>query len=217
MHPCRPQRSRYRFAFPKEWHTPRIPGFGEIDWAKFMAKLREIGYSGPVCIEVEDDTFGKSLEGRKSALQVARNVLKLPILQLYDEIHLPGIGGNDRPFPSAPHSDGQGARGRLPARRQIPRGLEVCIKPYFVKRAAQLLSGTGVKVGAVIGFPHTGNKCHLNPSATKPSLPAKKTAPLKSTWLSISAKALGGDWDFVEPRYSCSLQRRRTNTARKLR
>jgi len=63
------------FAFPKEWHTPRIPGFGEVDWAKFMARLYEVGYSGPVCIEVEDDTFGKNLEGRQTALKVARNVL----------------------------------------------------------------------------------------------------------------------------------------------
>jgi sugar phosphate isomerase/epimerase len=63
------------FAFPKEWHTPRIPGFGDIDWAKFMGVLCEIGYSGPLCIEVEDDTFGKSLEGRQTALKVARNVL----------------------------------------------------------------------------------------------------------------------------------------------
>lgn len=63
------------FAFPKEWHTPRIPGFGEIDWPKFMAKLREIDYQGALCIEVEDDTFGKSLEGRQAALKVARNVL----------------------------------------------------------------------------------------------------------------------------------------------
>lgn len=63
------------FAFPKEWHTPRIPGFGEIDWAKFMAKLHEIGYNGPVCIEVEDGSFGQSLEGRQTALKLARNVL----------------------------------------------------------------------------------------------------------------------------------------------
>jgi sugar phosphate isomerase/epimerase len=64
------------FAFPKDWHTPRIPGFGEIDWGKFMAKLREIGYAGRMCIEVEDETFGKTLEGRQSALKIARNVLK---------------------------------------------------------------------------------------------------------------------------------------------
>ena len=63
------------FAFPKEWHTPRIPGLGDINWARFMAALYEIGYDGPVCIEVEDDTFGKTLEGRKQALRVARNVL----------------------------------------------------------------------------------------------------------------------------------------------
>ena len=30
----------------------------------------------------------------------------------------------------------------------------VCIKPYAVKRAAALLRGSGVRVGAVIGFPH---------------------------------------------------------------
>lgn len=63
------------FAFPKEWHTPRIPGFGAIDWGAFMARLYEIGYAGPVCIEVEDDTFGKSLKQRQAALCVARNVL----------------------------------------------------------------------------------------------------------------------------------------------
>src|SRR5262245_36294401 len=63
------------FAFPKEWHVPRIPGFGDIDWAKFMGMLFEVGYQGPVCVEVEDDTFGKTLEGRKSSLKVSRNVL----------------------------------------------------------------------------------------------------------------------------------------------
>ncbi|MEO7319123.1 MAG: sugar phosphate isomerase/epimerase [Chthoniobacteraceae bacterium] len=63
------------FAPPLEWHQPRIPGYGEIDWARFMAVLMETGYDGPVCIEIEDDTFGKSLEGRKRALRTARNVL----------------------------------------------------------------------------------------------------------------------------------------------
>jgi sugar phosphate isomerase/epimerase len=63
------------FAFPKAWHTPRIPGFGAINWARFMAELYAVGYEGPVCIEVEDDTFGKALAGRKRALQVARGVL----------------------------------------------------------------------------------------------------------------------------------------------
>jgi len=64
------------FAHPKEYHLPRIPGFGEIDWAKFVGTLLEVGYNGPVCIEVEDDTFGKTLEGRQRALRISRNVLK---------------------------------------------------------------------------------------------------------------------------------------------
>lgn len=33
----------------------------------------EVGYDGPVCIEVEGDTFGRTVEGRQRALRVARN------------------------------------------------------------------------------------------------------------------------------------------------
>lgn len=64
------------FAHPLEWHQPRLPGYGEIDWARFMGALMETSYRGPVCIEVEDGTFGNTLEGRQQALRVARNVLR---------------------------------------------------------------------------------------------------------------------------------------------
>lgn len=64
------------FAYPLDWHQPRIPGYGDIDWGRFMAALMDIGYDGPVCIEVEDGTFGNTLEGRKKAIRVARNVLE---------------------------------------------------------------------------------------------------------------------------------------------
>jgi sugar phosphate isomerase/epimerase len=64
------------FAFPLQWHQPRLPGYGEIDWARYIGALMEIGYYGPVCIEVEDDTFGKTLEGRQRAIKVAGNVLR---------------------------------------------------------------------------------------------------------------------------------------------
>ncbi len=63
------------FAYPAQWHQPRIPGYGKIDWARFMAALTAVGYDGPVCIEVEDDTFGPTLAGRRRALKVARNIL----------------------------------------------------------------------------------------------------------------------------------------------
>ena len=41
-----------------------------------MSALMETTYRGPVCIEVEDDTFGKTLAGRQSALRVAGNGLR---------------------------------------------------------------------------------------------------------------------------------------------
>lgn len=64
------------FAHPLEWHQPRIPGYGEMDWGRFLSALMETTYRGPVCIEVEDDTFGKTLEGRQRALKVAGQVLR---------------------------------------------------------------------------------------------------------------------------------------------
>ena len=63
-------------ATPLEFHQPRIPGFGEIDWGRFIGTLKEVGYAGPVCIEVEDDTFGKSLEGRKLAVRTSGRFLR---------------------------------------------------------------------------------------------------------------------------------------------
>jgi sugar phosphate isomerase/epimerase len=63
-------------ATPLEYHQPRIPGFGEIDWARYLGTVKEIGYKGPICIEVEDDTFGKTLKGRQEAVRIAGNVLR---------------------------------------------------------------------------------------------------------------------------------------------
>lgn len=63
------------FAHPLEWHQPRLPGYGEIDWARYMGSVMDTGYDGPMCIEVEDGTFGSTLEGRKRAVRVARRVL----------------------------------------------------------------------------------------------------------------------------------------------
>ena len=47
-----------------------------MDWGKFMSALMETSSRGPVCIEVEDPTFGKKLAGRQRALKVAGNVLR---------------------------------------------------------------------------------------------------------------------------------------------
>ena len=81
---------------------------------------------------------------------------------------------------------------RLAAKYRVA---SVCIKPYFVKRAAQLLSGTGVKVGAVIGFPHGNSATESKRYETE--LACKDGAVEIDMVINIG-KALGGDWDFVE-------------------
>ncbi|MCX6255013.1 MAG: sugar phosphate isomerase/epimerase [Bacteroidia bacterium] len=61
---------------PLQFHTPKLPGLGDINWGKFFSALYEVGYNGSACIEVEDKSFEKSLETRKTALLQSRNYLR---------------------------------------------------------------------------------------------------------------------------------------------
>ena len=63
-------------AKPTEWHQPKIPGLGEVDWSRFISALTDVGYRGPVCIEVEDRAFEGDLESRKLALRQSRDYLR---------------------------------------------------------------------------------------------------------------------------------------------
>ena len=58
------------------WHTPKIPGLGDVNWNRWISALTDVGYDGPVCIEVEDRAFYDSLDSRKQSLRIARNVLR---------------------------------------------------------------------------------------------------------------------------------------------
>ncbi|MEM7369691.1 MAG: sugar phosphate isomerase/epimerase family protein [Bacteroidota bacterium] len=53
---------------PNEWHSPKLPGLGAVDWGQFFSTLTSAGYDGPVCVEVEDRAYEGSLEKRKAAL-----------------------------------------------------------------------------------------------------------------------------------------------------
>ncbi len=71
----------------------------------------------------------------------------------------------------------------------------VCIKPYAVQRAAELLKGSGVFVGAVIGFPH-GNSC--TESKRYETELACRDGAVEIDMVINHGKALGGDWEYVE-------------------
>lgn len=63
-------------AAPLQYHSPKLPGLGEVDWGRFCSVLGETGYDGPVCVEVEDRAYEGSLETRKAALRQSARFLR---------------------------------------------------------------------------------------------------------------------------------------------
>ena len=68
-------------AYPLQFHSPKLPGRGDIDWVSFLAALKNSGYDGPVCVEVEDREFEADLAHRKEALAISSQYLR-PLLGL---------------------------------------------------------------------------------------------------------------------------------------
>src|SRR6266536_1677508 len=71
----------------------------------------------------------------------------------------------------------------------------VCLKPYAVIPAVDWLRGTGVLVGAVIGFPHGSSTTESKRFET--ALACRDGAAEIDMVINIG-KALSGDWNYVE-------------------
>lgn len=63
-------------ATPNEYHSPKLPGLGEVDWGAYFATLGDIGYAGPVAVEVEDRAYEGSLALRKASLVQTHTYLR---------------------------------------------------------------------------------------------------------------------------------------------
>ena len=70
----------------------------------------------------------------------------------------------------------------------------VCIMPYYLKRCAEMLSGTGVKASTTIGFPHGGHTTTIKRGEAEQAI-ADGCEELDMV-VNIS-KVLSGDWDYV--------------------
>jgi deoxyribose-phosphate aldolase len=70
----------------------------------------------------------------------------------------------------------------------------VCIKPYGVRLAKELLSGSDVKVGTVIGFPHGNSVVEVKVYETESA--CLNGAEEIDMVINIG-KALGEDWDYI--------------------
>ena len=63
-------------AHPGTYHTPKLPGMGDVDWGKFFSVLTDVGYDGPVCVEVEDRAYEGTLELRRRSLVQSHTFLR---------------------------------------------------------------------------------------------------------------------------------------------
>jgi deoxyribose-phosphate aldolase len=75
------------------------------------------------------------------------------------------------------------------------RVASVCIKPYAVKRAVELLQGSPVKAGCVIGFPHGNSTTESKRYETEL---ACRDGAVEIDMVVNIGKALSGDWEYVE-------------------
>ncbi len=70
----------------------------------------------------------------------------------------------------------------------------VCIMPFYLKRCAEILKGTGVAASTTIGFPHGGHTTAIKRAEAQQSL-ADGCEELDMV-VNIS-RVLSGDWDYV--------------------
>lgn len=70
----------------------------------------------------------------------------------------------------------------------------VCIMPYYLRRCAEILRGTGVKASTTIGFPHGGHTTAVKLAETRQAL-ADGGEELDMV-VNVS-QVLGGNWDDV--------------------
>jgi len=63
-------------ATPLEYHKPKLPGLGDVDWGRFFSILSDTGYDGPVVVEIEDRAYEGSADRRKQALTQSLRYLR---------------------------------------------------------------------------------------------------------------------------------------------
>ena len=69
-----------------------------------------------------------------------------------------------------------------------------CVKPYFLKRCAELLAGSSVAASTVIGFPHGGNKTAVKVAEAGAAL---LDGGAELDMVVNIGKVLSQDWDYV--------------------
>ena len=67
-------------AYPLDFMSPKLPGLGDVDWGRYISALTDIGYDGPVCVEVEDKAFEGTREKIVNSIRVSRRYIEQFVL-----------------------------------------------------------------------------------------------------------------------------------------
>ena len=71
----------------------------------------------------------------------------------------------------------------------------VCVKPYFVGQARELVEGSRVKAGTTVGFPHGGHPISVKVAEARTAL--SQGAEELDMVINVG-KAKGGDWGYLQ-------------------
>ncbi|MCI8317596.1 MAG: sugar phosphate isomerase/epimerase [Lachnospiraceae bacterium] len=63
-------------AYPLQYMSPKLPGLGDVNWAKYVSALTDIGYEGYTCIEIEDKSFEGSKERVLDSIRLTKRYLE---------------------------------------------------------------------------------------------------------------------------------------------
>ncbi len=63
-------------AYPLEYMSPKLPGYGDVNWGKYVSALTDIGYDGYTCVEVEDKAFESTKEKVLDSLRLSYRYMR---------------------------------------------------------------------------------------------------------------------------------------------
>jgi len=62
-------------AYPLDYMSPKLPGYGDVNWGKYVSALTDIGFDGYACIEVEDKAFESSREKILDSIKISKRYM----------------------------------------------------------------------------------------------------------------------------------------------
>jgi len=68
------------FAYPLDYHQPKLPGLGDIEWGQVVSALGDIRYKGSLIIEIEDKAYEEDLAARLDSIALVKNFMSQYVL-----------------------------------------------------------------------------------------------------------------------------------------